>query len=366
MHSVTSVIADSLPGNTKNRESTRAWTARARWVNSWVVGTWQEIGWIPPQRFQPLCSFLIVFLFFLSFFLSLGVNPWLFTLIYRTRFQKRYKKNYSCSSRISVEVACSGMRRASLGRCSDSVFNLRNEAEGMRINPSPSAPYRRCCCCTCCCSNTSSAANTAADCVRLNRPIRPDSQSLTVRERRPGDRESGDEPVTRLNRTMRPDSLSLTVRERRPGERASGDEPVTDVERNSLELVEDEKDISCKVVGECWCRLSHEGCRRKSGDFSRTGVPKIWSRTWHTHRCVMSHKSWYMMHVTRMNMSALKWCLAPMNVCCCAYHYVLSHLCLRPATHIMRHNVCVCIRFVEKVVSRLVQNSSRWNWASRI
>ena len=176
-------------------------------------------------------------------------------------------------------MACSGIRRASLGRCSDSVFNLTNEAEGMRINPSPSAPYRRCCCCTCCCSNTSSAANTAADCVRLNRPIRPDSQSLTVRKRRQGDRESGDEPVTRLNRPMRPDSLSLTVRVRRPGERASRDEPVTDVEQNSLGLAEDEKDISCKLFGECWRRLSHEGCRRKSGDFSCTGVPKIWSRT---------------------------------------------------------------------------------------
>jgi len=32
MYSVISVIVDSLPGNTKNRESTRSWTARVRLV----------------------------------------------------------------------------------------------------------------------------------------------------------------------------------------------------------------------------------------------------------------------------------------------------------------------------------------------
>ena len=36
MYSVISVIVDSLPGNTKNRESTRSWTARVRLVYSWA------------------------------------------------------------------------------------------------------------------------------------------------------------------------------------------------------------------------------------------------------------------------------------------------------------------------------------------
>jgi len=36
MYSVISVIVDSLPGNTKKRESTRSWTARVRLVISWA------------------------------------------------------------------------------------------------------------------------------------------------------------------------------------------------------------------------------------------------------------------------------------------------------------------------------------------
>jgi len=35
MYSVLSVIVDSLPGNTKNRESTRSWTVRVRLVHPW-------------------------------------------------------------------------------------------------------------------------------------------------------------------------------------------------------------------------------------------------------------------------------------------------------------------------------------------
>ena len=35
MYSVISVIVESLPGNTKNRESTRSWTARVRLVHPW-------------------------------------------------------------------------------------------------------------------------------------------------------------------------------------------------------------------------------------------------------------------------------------------------------------------------------------------
>ena len=34
---VYSVISDSLPGNTNNRESTRSWTSRVRWVHFWVI-----------------------------------------------------------------------------------------------------------------------------------------------------------------------------------------------------------------------------------------------------------------------------------------------------------------------------------------
>jgi len=37
MYSVISVIVDSLPGNTKNWESTRSWTARVRLVHSWAA-----------------------------------------------------------------------------------------------------------------------------------------------------------------------------------------------------------------------------------------------------------------------------------------------------------------------------------------
>ena len=37
MYSVISLIVDSLPGNTKNRESTRSWTARVRLVHSWTA-----------------------------------------------------------------------------------------------------------------------------------------------------------------------------------------------------------------------------------------------------------------------------------------------------------------------------------------
>jgi len=36
VYSVISVLVDSLPGNTKNRESTRSWTARVRLVHSWA------------------------------------------------------------------------------------------------------------------------------------------------------------------------------------------------------------------------------------------------------------------------------------------------------------------------------------------
>jgi len=36
MYSVIPAIVDSLPGNTKNRESTRSWTAKMRLVHSWA------------------------------------------------------------------------------------------------------------------------------------------------------------------------------------------------------------------------------------------------------------------------------------------------------------------------------------------
>ena len=37
MYSVISVSVDSIPGTTKNRESTRSWTARVQLVNPWAV-----------------------------------------------------------------------------------------------------------------------------------------------------------------------------------------------------------------------------------------------------------------------------------------------------------------------------------------
>ena len=37
VYSVISVIADSQPGNTKTRESTRSWTARVRSLHPWAV-----------------------------------------------------------------------------------------------------------------------------------------------------------------------------------------------------------------------------------------------------------------------------------------------------------------------------------------
>ena len=49
MYLVISVIVDSLPGNTKNRESTRLWTARVRLVHPWagIQSSEKEEG---PQR----------------------------------------------------------------------------------------------------------------------------------------------------------------------------------------------------------------------------------------------------------------------------------------------------------------------------
>jgi len=44
MYSVISVIVDSLPGNTKNRELTCSWTARLRLVHSWAAPWKSEFG----------------------------------------------------------------------------------------------------------------------------------------------------------------------------------------------------------------------------------------------------------------------------------------------------------------------------------
>ena len=42
VYSVISVIVDSLPGDTKNRKSTRSWTARVRLVYPWA-GSWLHL-----------------------------------------------------------------------------------------------------------------------------------------------------------------------------------------------------------------------------------------------------------------------------------------------------------------------------------
>ena len=57
VYSVISVIVDSLPANTKNRESLRSWTARVQLVDSWAA-------------ISLSLSFWIVNLFVLAFFLS--------------------------------------------------------------------------------------------------------------------------------------------------------------------------------------------------------------------------------------------------------------------------------------------------------
>jgi len=44
MYSVISVIVDSLPGNNKNRESTRSWTARVRLVHPWAAWSFGTEG----------------------------------------------------------------------------------------------------------------------------------------------------------------------------------------------------------------------------------------------------------------------------------------------------------------------------------
>jgi len=50
MYSVISVIVDSLPGNTKNRESTRSWTARVRLVHSWAALVQWLQGILHPRK----------------------------------------------------------------------------------------------------------------------------------------------------------------------------------------------------------------------------------------------------------------------------------------------------------------------------
>jgi len=51
-YSVISVIVDSLPGNTKNRESTRSWTARVRLFHPGAVGEECDFlgGWSQPAK----------------------------------------------------------------------------------------------------------------------------------------------------------------------------------------------------------------------------------------------------------------------------------------------------------------------------
>jgi len=54
VYSVISVIVDLLAGSTKNRQSTRSWTARVRLFHLWAVpGNWLEIEW----EYQPRDQF---------------------------------------------------------------------------------------------------------------------------------------------------------------------------------------------------------------------------------------------------------------------------------------------------------------------
>jgi len=61
MYSVISVIVDSLPGNTKNRELTCSWTARLRLVHSWAAPWKSEFG---SQKEKFFCG---IFIFCLEF-----------------------------------------------------------------------------------------------------------------------------------------------------------------------------------------------------------------------------------------------------------------------------------------------------------
>jgi len=62
MYSVISVIVDSLLGNTKNRKSTRSWTARLRSVHSWAVPRKSEFE--SPKEKYFFCG---IFIFCLEF-----------------------------------------------------------------------------------------------------------------------------------------------------------------------------------------------------------------------------------------------------------------------------------------------------------
>ena len=50
MYSVISVIVDSLPGNTKNQESTRSWTARVQSVHPWAEGKRRHLSTHTPHN----------------------------------------------------------------------------------------------------------------------------------------------------------------------------------------------------------------------------------------------------------------------------------------------------------------------------
>jgi len=50
MYSVISVIVESLPGNTKNQESTRSWTARVQLVHTWAEGKRRHLSTHTPHN----------------------------------------------------------------------------------------------------------------------------------------------------------------------------------------------------------------------------------------------------------------------------------------------------------------------------
>ena len=62
MYSVISVIVDSLPCNTKNRESTRSLTAGVRLVKSWAEASGRKRpGVLLRVRDQDVCFVLCLF-----------------------------------------------------------------------------------------------------------------------------------------------------------------------------------------------------------------------------------------------------------------------------------------------------------------
>jgi len=140
VYSVISVIVYSLPGNTKNRESTRSWTARVRLVHPWAVVPGKDAAqrainvrfctthfrtrvWTPGNIFKvPTYSILALqvrwdaLVFSPNFFCSNPKKTW----SRRTEFKPVTAMSPDCS----ICMGWSGLRPRSWG-CSATSLSLR-------------------------------------------------------------------------------------------------------------------------------------------------------------------------------------------------------------------------------------------------